>query len=99
MSAIALVAKIGKSDDDAVDRGVFGAEQFGAAFGFLVSFHGAVFALLRRERDHVEAGILQGLQHFFAAGLGQMVRKKSPVPYNQPHCHFFLAGHVELREL
>ena len=44
----ALVAKIGQSDDDAVDSArVFGTEQLGAAFGFFVSFHGAVFAVSR----------------------------------------------------
>ena len=43
---------------------VFGAEQFGAAFGFFVSFHGSVFALLRRQRDHVVTGLLQRLQAF-----------------------------------
>jgi len=94
----ALVPEVGESDDDTVDDASLGAKEFGTAFGFFVSFHGAMFALFRLQSDEVVTGFLQRLYHFLPARLGQVIREKSPVAYDEAHSHLLLAWHDKLRD-
>ena len=78
----ALVAKVGQRDQHAVDFVAVGAEQVGAAAGFFNALNAAVARFLRRERNHIDAFLLQHLKHGLAAGVTEVRREKAAVADN-----------------
>ena len=75
-------------------------EQLGAAFGFFVGLDRAVLAGFRPEHDHVDSGRLQNLNHFFAAGLGEVIGEEAAIPYDQTHRHLGVShGRSRLTEV
>jgi hypothetical protein len=54
--------------------------------------------LLRPEYDHIHSGLLQDLDHFFAASLCEVVRGKSAIPNDHAHRHLSFVRHGPFRD-
>jgi hypothetical protein len=52
-----------------------------------MSFNRAVLAGFRAEDYDVHAGSLENLNHFFAAGFGEVIGEEAAIPYDQTHRH------------
>ena len=83
-----LFAKIRQRDDNPVKTVRIFLKQIGAAPRFFARLNRAVLAFLRRERDYIHTRRFQRPDHLFTATFGQVVREKSPVSHDDPHCHF-----------
>ena len=88
-----FVAEIRQGDDDAVDFAFVFTKEGRATLGFVVGFHRAVLAFLRRKNDRIDAGVFQDGDHFLSAGLCQVIGKKSAIPDNDAHRHFLVCIH------
>jgi hypothetical protein len=69
-------------------------KKLSALLRFGVSFHSAVVRLFRAEHDGLRAGALKCCDDFFPAGLGQVMREKAAIAYDNSECHFALHCHV-----
>ena len=61
--------------------------------GLSVSFHCAVVRLFRAEHDGLRACGFKCCDDFFTAGLGQVMREKAAISYNNSKCHLALRCH------
>ena len=80
----AFVAEVGQRDQHAVDLVAVGAEEVGAAAGFLDALDGPVARLFGREGDDVDALFGQHLEHGGAARVAQVRGKEAAVADDQP---------------
>ena len=85
----ALVAEVGQRDQHAVDLLAMCVEQLGALVGVLQALDAAVGRVLRPQRDDLEAGVFQHLDHLFPARLAQVAGKEAAVADDQSEGYGF----------
>ena len=84
----ALVAKIGKRDQDAVNPAGVLLEQVGAFLRVLQGFDRAELGRGGRQRDHANAVLFKDRDHFLPSAVTKMRRKKAAIADEKSESHF-----------
>src|SRR3954463_15911328 len=87
----AFFAEIGQGHDDPIDAIAMLSEEIGAAPRLFPCFHGAVLTLLWSQRHNVNVSRFQYTDHLLPSALGQVVREKASIAYDEAHRHFLVS--------
>jgi len=80
----ALVAEVGKGDQDALDLISVLPEEPAALLSLLPGLHGAELGVARAQAHYLDAGLLEDLQHLLAARFHKMIGEEAPVADHKP---------------
>jgi len=86
-----FLAEIGQGHDDPIDAIAMLPEEIGAALRLFPCFHRPVFTLLWSQRQDVYVSCFQHTDHLLPSALGQVVREKASIAYDETHRHFLVS--------
>ena len=87
----AFFTEIGQSHYDPIDAIAMLSEEIGAAPRLFPCFHRAVLTLLWSQRHNVNVSRFQYTDHLLPSALGQVVREKASIAYDEAHRHFLVS--------